>query len=550
MPFSRDSYDAPVGCGRVTRIDAALRHQFYKLTVLFALEMLAIVLIFQIFSSVECRLTEIETACRALRSATIRILCVGIGLGLFIWFRPHLRRRLISAADTADSEARRWWAVHLIGLGLIFVPWLRADPASLNADFQAHLTTLLAGAVLATTGALFLLVPRRQMFGLLREGGAGLALVVLVAALIPDLADALAPFWWAFRGLILATFYGVAVVLAALGFHVVLTPEVATIGTEDFFVEMAGTCSGIEGFALTTGFFVIYSVLMRDTLRLGRFWLIVFPLALLVSWVFNVLRIAALIAIGARISPELAVNGFHSFAGWLFFTLLALGVIWVVQSRPSLHRASVVAPRSEPRTAFRHDTNAALIAPFIVFMLSGLLVQSLWQSPALGYPLQVALMAVALWLFRKPLLAFDRRLDPIALLAGVAVGVGWLLTFRGGPAPAGLSDLTGAALAGWVLCRILGTTLLVPVIEEAFFREYLLRLLNGPAPWQRALAVVVTSLSFALLHGRVVEAGLAGLIFAWIAMRKGRLSDAVAAHAVANGIIALTALITGDWSLI
>ncbi|NVL02229.1 exosortase E/protease, VPEID-CTERM system [Ruegeria pomeroyi] len=530
-----------------------MRHQFYKLMVLFALEMLAIVLIFQVFSSVECRLTGIETACRALRSATIRILCVGIGLGLFIWFRPNLRRRLVTAADTANGEARRWWAVHLIGLGLIFVPWLRADSASLNADFQAHLVTLLAGAVLAAIGALFLLVPRREMSTLLRDGGGGLALVVLVAALIPDLADALAPLWWAFRGLILVTFYGVAVVLAVLGFHVVLSPETATIGTEGFFVEMAGSCSGIEGFALTAGFFAIYSVLMRDTLRLGRFWLIVFPLALLVSWLFNVLRIAVLIMIGARISPELAVNGFHSFAGWLFFTVLALGVIWVVQARPALHReaeVAEVAPESGARMPFREDPAAALIAPFIVFMLSGLLVQSLWQAPAQGYPLQAALMAAVLWLFRKPLLALDWRLDPVALLGGAVVGVGWILSFRGGPAPEGVSQLTGAALTGWVLCRVLGTTLLVPVIEEGFFRGYLLQLLGGRSAWQTALAVGVTSLAFALLHGRVIEAGLAGLIFAGIALRRGRLGDAILAHAVANGLIALTALLTGDWSLI
>ncbi|MCE8536280.1 exosortase E/protease, VPEID-CTERM system [Ruegeria pomeroyi] len=550
MPFSRDSWNAPVGCGRVTRINAVLRHQFQKLTVLFALEMLAIILVFQVFSSVECSLTDSETACRALRGATIRILCVGIGLGLFIWFRPHLRRRLVAAADNPDGEARRWWAVHLIGLGLIFVPWLRADPVSLNAEFQAHLATLLAGAVLAAIGALFLLLPRRDLPGLLREGGAGLALVVLVALLIPDLADALAPLWWAFRGLILTTFYGVAVVLAALGFHVVLSPETATIGTEGFFVEMAGTCSGIEGFALTAGFFAIYSVLMRDTLRLGRFWLIVFPLALLVSWVFNIFRIAALIAIGARLSPELAVNGFHSFAGWLFFTLLALGVIWVVQARPSLHRAAATSRGTGAPAPLREDLNAALIAPFIVFMLSGLLVQSLWQSPALGYPLQAGLMAAALWMFRKPLLALDWRLDPVALMAGLVVGAGWILFSRGGAAPAGLSKLTGAALAGWILCRILGTTLLVPMIEEGFFRGYLLRLLSGPAAWQTALSVAVTSLAFALLHGRVIEAGLAGLVFALVALRRGRLGDAVLAHAVANGLVALTALLTGDWTLI
>ena len=42
-------------------------------------------------------------------------------------------------------------------------------------------------------------------------------------------------------------------------------------------------------------------------MRLGtatedRFWLILFPLAVLTSWIFNILRIAILIVIGARVS--------------------------------------------------------------------------------------------------------------------------------------------------------------------------------------------------------------------------------------------------------
>ncbi|GGH26543.1 hypothetical protein SAMN05444007_10360 [Cribrihabitans marinus] len=529
---------------------ADVTHRFYRLIALFALEVLAIILIFQVFSSVECRLTEVETACRGLRSAMIRGLCLFIGLGLFVWFRPGLRARLLRASEAGGYEARLWGFAHLAGLGLIFLPWMSADPATLNRDFPVYMLSLSLGAFLAGLGALFLLVPRGEVLPLLRAGGRGLVAVVVVSLIIPDLADALAPLWWSFRWLLVATFYGVAVLLALLGNHVILSPERSTIGTGDFFVEMAGSCSGIEGFALTTGFFVIYSVLMRDTLHLRRLWLIVFPLALLVSWLFNVIRISALILIGDRVSPELAVNGFHSFAGWLFFTILALGVLWVVQAIPALHREPAAARPPAELPPLTHDTNAALIAPFIVFMLSSLLVQSFWQEPAMAYPVQAGLVALVLWLFRRPLLRLDWRLDPVAFLAGLAVGAGWLLSAEPGASPAGLAQLGSWALAGWVICRIVGIAILVPIVEEAFFRGYLLRLLGGGTAWRTALAVGATSLAFAFLHGRIIEAGLAGVVFALIALRRDRLGDAVLAHAVANTTIAIAALVGGDWSLI
>lgn len=492
-----------------------------------------------------------ETACRGLRGAMIRALCIVVGLGIFVWFRPDMRRHLHEEVGSSRFGHRFWGFVHVAGLGLVFLPWISADPATLNENFRTYFVTLAVGAMFTTLGGMFLLLPPRGMWRWLRQGGLGLAAVMLVALFIPDLADALVPLWWSMTGLLVATFYGVAVLLSVLGHHVVLDPSVSTIGTEGFFVEMAGTCSGIEGFALTTGFFAIYAILMRDTLRQRRFWLIVFPLALLVSWLFNLIRIAALILIGAYVSPDLAVNGFHSFAGWLFFTVLALGVLWVVQALPSLHRdAEEQAYETTDLPPLTEDQSAAQIAPFIMFMLSGLLAHTFWQNPELGYPLQVGLMGMVLWVFRAPILALEWRLDPVALLAGAGVGVVWVITAPEGGGLMGLATLGPVAMLFWVLCRLMGTILLVPVIEEAFFRGYLLRWLGGDKLWQSVLAVVVSSLAFALLHGRIVEAGLAGVVFALVMLRKGRLADAILAHVIANAVVAAVALISGDWSLI
>ncbi len=526
-----------------------MRNRLIWLAGLFAAEMLAIVLVFQVFSSVECRLTEIETACRTLRGGMVRGICALVAIGLFLWFRPTLRQQLIAAAQSGSS-GRFWAVVHAAGLALIFLPWMSADPATLNAQFQTYFLTLTAGGVLAALGGILWALPHDHLWRWLRQGGGALALVVGIGLLIPDLAAALDPLWWSLDGLLVATFYAVAVVLAVLGNHVLLDPDISTIGTKDFLVEVAGSCSGIEGFALITGFLAIYAMLIRDTLRQRRFWLLVFPLALLTSWVFNVIRISVLILIGAHISPELAVNGFHSFAGWLFFTVLALGVLWVVQVLPWLHRAPDTKVAAKDLPPLRQDLVAAQIAPFLVFMLSGLLVNTFWQQPILAYPLQTAMMAAALWLFRAPILRLEWRLDPLAVLVGLVVAVGWIGAAPETSGASPVATLGTAAFAAWVLARILGTALCVPVIEELFFRGYLLGWLDTGRPVGRVLAVIASSLFFAILHGRIIEAGLAGVAFALLTLRRGRVADAIVAHAVANTAIAIAALMSGDWSLI
>lgn len=523
-----------------------MHNRLFWLTALFAAEILAIVLVFQVFSSVECRLTDIETACRGLRGAMIRGLCIFVATGLFLWVRPSLRHQLARAANRDDAH-RLWALTHFAGLGVIFVPWMAADPATLNTNFSTYFVTLSLGATLAGVGGLLWLIPTHHLRDWLKQGGGALALVIVVAGFIPDLAVALDPLWWSFKGLLFATFYGVAILLALLGNHVYLNPEASTIGTGDFVVEMAGSCSGIEGFALITGFLAIYAILMRETLHQRRFWLLVFPAALLASWLFNLIRIAALILIGDRVSPDLAVNGFHSFAGWLFFTLLALGVLWVVQVLPGLHRAE---PAPKPESPLSKDPVAARIVPFLVFMLSGLLVQTFWLWPELGYPVQVALMALALWVFRRPILALDLRLDPLAIGVGGIVGGVWLATAPDSAPLGGLATLGTMGLGLWIICRLIGTVLLVPVIEELFFRGYLLSLINNGKTYRTVFGVVITSAAFAALHGRVFEAGLAGVAFALLRLRKGRLGDAILAHVVANAIIAIAALLSGDWELI
>ncbi|SIO59711.1 exosortase E/protease, VPEID-CTERM system [Rhodovulum sp. ES.010] len=198
------------------------------------------------------------------------------------------------------------------------------------------------------------------------------------------------------------------------------------------------------------------------------------------------------------------------------------------------------------------DPMAARILPFAVLMLSALVVSTLSTAPGALYPLRTALLGAVVALFWPIYRALDWRLDPVALGAGAAIGAMWCVI----PVPAGdaappYGTLAGAALVGWYLARGLGTVLLVPLVEELFFRDYLegkLRLGQGRA-WAVAAALVSAS-AFAALHDRWAEALVAGLVFSWVCRRRGRIGDAVLAHAVANAVVYGVAVTTGNLQII
>ncbi len=316
-------------------------------------------------------------------------------------------------------------------------------------------------------------------------------------------------------------------------------------------MHIAQQCSGVEGVALVTAFVCLYALIFRKEIRFPHYWLVVLPVAIMLSLALNIVRIAALVLIGAFVSPELAVNGFHSYAGWLFFTLLALGIVYGLQTIRWLHRDPARLDRSSP---LQQDPVAALILPFVVFMLASVVTQALFTHPALGYPLVAAALAGAVWYFRAQVRALQWALDPVAVGLGALVGLAWVLLADSGNEGQALSqalaDLTPVMLTVWVVSRLVGTVLLVPLVEEMFFRGYVMtRLDRGGAP-MRLLAIAVSSALFAALHGRWIAAGLAGLVFALVMLRRGRLGDAVVAHLVANLVVAAWALIRFDFALI
>ena len=130
----------------------------------------------------------------------------------------------------------------------------------------------------------------------------------------------------------------------------------------------------------------------------------------------------------------------------------------------------------------------------------------------------------------------------------------------GGPVatamPDALSASSAAARITWISFRVLAATITVPIAEELAFRGFLLRRLVSAdfesVPFTRFtwFALVVSSVLFGVLHGSLWFAGiLAGLLYSFAVIRRGRIGEAVAAHATTNALLAAYVLLYGAWHL-
>ncbi|AUH64996.1 exosortase E/protease, VPEID-CTERM system [Paracoccus zhejiangensis] len=493
-----------------------------------------------------------QPACATASKSLAALYCIIAAIGLFALLRPALFRTLLAEAGRSLKPL----GLNLAGFALAMLPALFMRQGQGAAMLLPAFALWALGMGLLLVGLLGWLAPWRLWRQFLRAGGGALAVVVAAGAAAPALAVKLQPVWQ-LDTIADLTFSAVAWLIDAAGYVTLSDPVQKHIGTEDFMISVAPVCSGIEGIALVTIFVSLYLWLFRAELRFPHA-LLLYPLGILASATLNVVRIAVLLIIGIEGRPELAVGGFHSHAGWVMFTAVALGIIAVARQIGWLHRAPTAAVATAPELPpLRRDPVAARILPFAVFMLTAVVVPAISQNPAMFYPIRVLLLAAAVALVWPVIRDLPRRVAPLSWIAGAAVGVMWIaipVTPIDGPPPYG--SLAGGALALWFLFRGIGTVLLVPLVEELFFRDYLESRIRGAAPdqpaplWRVLLAATITAGLFAALHDRWIEALIAGLVFSLVTRRTGRISDAIAAHAIANLIVFGVAVGTGNLAII
>jgi CAAX prenyl protease-like protein len=102
--------------------------------------------------------------------------------------------------------------------------------------------------------------------------------------------------------------------------------------------------------------------------------------------------------------------------------------------------------------------------------------------------------------------------------------------------------------------RVLGSSLCVPVMEELFWRGFLMRWLiredftSVPMGTYQPVSFWITTIFFASVHGNQWPMALAvGVLYGACFVKTKRLGDIMLAHGVTNFLLALYCLFTGDW---
>lgn len=206
-------------------------------------------------------------------------------------------------------------------------------------------------------------------------------------------------------------------------------------------------------------------------------------------------------------------------------------------------------------------------AGYVFFMLlADVLAWLGWNAQELRwlYVIKITAVVVLLWKFwgRYTELLRPTRLNTrtwlTALLVGVVVfGVwinltnGWMTTGHSDGFDPRQGDALNPVL---VMMRWAGAALVVPVMEELFWRSFLMRWLSHANfaaldPAQISLrALVLTALLFAVQHHLWLAGLIAGMAYGGLYIYCRSLWPCIVAHAVTNALLGGWVLYTGNWS--
>lgn len=210
------------------------------------------------------------------------------------------------------------------------------------------------------------------------------------------------------------------------------------------------------------------------------------------------------------------------------------------------------------------------IAPFgayVFFMLvEDVLLKFGWDAHdvRLLYVVKISVVASLLWLFRSAYSELkwpngvNLRTWSSAIVAGIAVFVAWInLTadwmVLGESVGFDPRDVDGQMDWFLVVMRLLGAALVVPLMEELFWRSFLMRWIAHPNflsvnPAQAGCkAFCITAVLFAVAHSLWFAGLLAGVVYNLLYMRSNTLWSPILAHAVTNAMLGIWIAGTGNW---
>lgn len=211
------------------------------------------------------------------------------------------------------------------------------------------------------------------------------------------------------------------------------------------------------------------------------------------------------------------------------------------------------------------------ISPFLAYVFFMILVDVLlklgWNADDLRwlYAVKITVVAGLLWFMRNAYSELRWPQDSnistwaIAIAAGVIVFIAWInLTadWMVMGASIGFDPRGDDADIDWLLVavRLTGAVLVVPLMEELFWRSFLMRWIAHPNflavnPAQVGFkAFCITAIIFAVAHNLWLAGLFAGVVYNLLYMRSSTLWSPILAHAVTNALLGAWIVSTGNWS--
>jgi exosortase E/protease (VPEID-CTERM system) len=329
-------------------------------------------------------------------------------------------------------------------------------------------------------------------------------------------------------------------------------PMTRILGTQRFAIQISEVCSGLEGVGLMLAFSCAWLLYFRREYIFPRALLLI-PVALAVMFALNVLRVAALMLIGAAGYPAVAAYGFHSQAGWIAFNAVACALVYLSRRSTWLNRSALAADRHAT-----DNPTALYLLPFLAILAAGSVARAASAHFEYLYPLRLLAALLVLAYYRVPLRALPWRWSWRAPLVGALVFVFWILSAHwlvpAAAMPAALHAMNAPMRGLWLASRVSAAILTVPVAEELAYRGFLMRRLvradfeTVPYGGVPALALLLSAVAFGIAHGPLWLPGIAaGLGYGALLRSRASIGEAVIAHATTNLLLALCALALGRW---
>jgi uncharacterized protein len=179
------------------------------------------------------------------------------------------------------------------------------------------------------------------------------------------------------------------------------------------------------------------------------------------------------------------------------------------------------------------------------------------------YPVKISCVAIALLYFwrhydelKTPRLPVANGLLTVAV--GIIIFVVWIALDSGWAVlgkPGGYDPREANGTVNWLMAslRLFGAAIVVPVMEELFWRSFVMRwirfqnFLKVDPKAVGAHAILISSVLFASEHHQWAAGLVAGLGYAWLYRRQGNLWMPIFAHALTNFLLGVWVLYSEQW---